>query len=93
MFKEKVLTELCVNGECKKSEYYREINDGVETIKKITDDIIIEIFNKANNLLPLDIRLQRDFKDKPMAKSRKKKDKKKDNKKSKKVKKQKKGKK
>ena len=40
MFKEKVFTETCINGECKKTEYYREINDGVETIKKITDDVI-----------------------------------------------------
>ena len=93
MFKEKVFTETCINDECKKTEYYREINNGVETLKKITDDVIIEIFNKANNILPLDIRLQRDFKNKPKTKSRKvnnkdkKKDKKKDNKKSKKQKK------
>ena len=89
MFKEKVFTETCINGECKKTEYYREINDGGETIKKLTDDVIIEIFNKANNILPLDIRLQRDFKSKPKSKSRKvnKKYKKKDIKKSKKQKK------
>tara|TARA_B000000557_G_scaffold215983_1_gene182775 strand:+ start:414 stop:692 length:279 start_codon:yes stop_codon:yes gene_type:complete len=89
MFKEKVFTETCINGDCKKTEYYREINDGVETVKKLTDDIIIDIFNKANNILPLDIRLQRDFKSKPKSKSRKvnKKDKKKDKKKSKKQKK------
>jgi hypothetical protein len=80
MFKEKVFTEICVNGECKKSEYYREITDGIENVKKLTDDVIIEIFNKANNILPLDIRLLRDFKDKPRAKSRKKNDKKKDKK-------------
>lgn len=89
MFKEKVFTETCINGDCKKTEYYREINDGVETVKKLTDDVIIDIFNKANNILPLDIRLQRDFKSKPKSKSRKvnKKDKKKDKKKSKKQKK------
>jgi hypothetical protein len=86
MFKEKVFTEVCVNGDCKKTEYYREIVNGVETLKKITDDVIIEIFNNANNILPLDIRLQRDFKDKPKSRSRKRKkkvDKKNDNKKSK----------
>lgn len=89
MFKEKVFTETCINEDCKKTEYYREINDGVETVKKLTDDIIIDIFNKANNILPLDIRLQRDFKSKPKSKSRKvnKKDKKKDKNKSKKQKK------
>lgn len=69
MFKEKVFTEVCVNGECKKTEYYREIVNGVEKLKKITDDVIIEIFNNANNILPLDIRLQRDFKDKPKSRS------------------------
>ena len=73
MFKEKVFTEVCVNGECKNTEYYREIVNGVETLKKITDDVIIEIFNNANNILPLDIRLQRDFKDKPKSRSRKRK--------------------
>ena len=73
MFKEKVFTETCINGECKKTEYYREINDGIESIKKLTDDVIIEIFNKANNILPLDIRLQRDFKNKPKSRSRKRK--------------------
>ena len=70
MFKEKVFTESCINGECKKTEYYREIDNGVETLKKITDDVIIEIFNKANNVLPLDIRLQRDFKEKPKPRSK-----------------------
>jgi len=73
MFKENLFTEVCVNGECKKTEYYREIVNGVETLKKITDDVIIEIFNNANNILPLDIRLQRDFKDKPKSRSRKRK--------------------
>ena len=89
MSKEKVFTETCINGECKRTEYYREINDGIESIKKLTDDVIIEIFNKANNILPLDIRLQRDFKEKPMSRSKsvkkykKKADKKNNNKKSK----------
>ena len=82
MFKENVFTQTCINSDCKKTEYYREINNGEEKIKKITDDVIIEIFNKANNLLPLDVRLMRDFKSKPTNKSRKRKKKKKEKTKS-----------
>ena len=35
MFKEKVFTETCINDECKKTEYYREINNGIETLKNL----------------------------------------------------------